>query len=150
MQFGVFVDQNEMLFQDNGDLNDDGILDSDAGLDAPLRRPVRTLEDTGLNRMLGGTVLDSLYGGTGLDFMEGNPNVDSSLTGDAAKDKLFNRRGEQLVGLDGGVAGDEWKEYAKSTNKVWYYGGSNKADQISVDFVTEPGSVLTGIISSRD
>jgi len=44
---------------------------------------------------------------------------------------------------DGGLAGDEWKAYARSTDKVWYYGGSNKDDVISVDFVTEPG-VLQG------
>ena len=36
-------------------------------------------------------------------------------------------------------AGDEWKAYAKATNKVWYYGGTGADDVISVDYVTEPG-----------
>jgi hypothetical protein len=40
---------------------------------------------------------------------------------------------------DGAVAGDEWKEYARSTDKVWYYAGTNRDDVITVDYVTEPG-----------
>ena len=40
-------------------------------------------------------------------------------------------------------AGDAWKDYARSTGHVWYVGGSNANDVISVDFVTEPG-ILQG------
>src|SRR5207253_6504878 len=41
--------------------------------------------------------------------------------------------------LDGGLAGDQWKEYAKESSQVWYVGGSNADDVITVDYVTEPG-----------
>lgn len=93
----------------------------------------RVQEDTGLNRMLGGTVSDTLYDGTGLDFLYGNDNTDGS------RDVLLNRRGERFSGADGTLAGDEWKQYAQSTDKVWYYSGSNLNDVITVDYVTEPG-----------
>src|SRR5262249_8109761 len=121
------------FYDSDGDLDNDGYLDADASLPVGQRRAARKLEDTGLNRVLGGTVQDDLYGGTGLDFLYGNDN-----TG-VLQDRLFNRRGEVFESLDTSLAGDEWKQYAKSTNKVWYYGGSNKDDEISVDFVTEPG-----------
>ena len=45
--------------------------------------------------------------------------------------------------MDGGLAGDEWKNYALSTDEVWYYCGTNLSDVINVDYVTEPG-VLQG------
>ena len=93
----------------------------------------RVLEDTGLNRMLGGTVSDVLYGGTGLDFLYGNDNTDGS------RDVLINRHGERFPGVDSELAGDEWKQYAQSTDKVWYYSGSNLDDVITIDYVTEPG-----------
>ncbi len=39
-----------------------------------------------------------------------------------------------------GVPPDEqWLEYARSTDKIWYYGGSGADDVITVDYVTEPG-----------
>ena len=41
------------------------------------------------------------------------------------------------------MAYEAWKEYALSTDKVWYVGGSNNDDQISLDYVTEAG-VLQG------
>ena len=97
-------------------------------------------EDTGLNRVIGGPNDDSLYGGTGLDFLFGNGGADA----------LFRADGSKFETLDGGVAGDEWKQYARETNKVWYYGATNLNDKIDVDFVTEPG-LLTGhhVISRR-
>ena len=107
--FGIFVDQ-------------DGSLEP---------------ENTGLNRMLGGSVYDVLYGGTGLDFMYGADNTDGG------RDLLINRHGVPFTAAEGMPASEEWKEYAKSTDKAWYYGGSNKDDVITVDYVTEPG-VLQG------
>ncbi len=89
----------------------------------------RRLEDTGLNRILGDRGDDELYGGTGLDFLFGN----------GGNDTLFRADGTKFENLDGGLAGDAWKEYAKATNQVWYVGGSGADDVISVDFVTEPG-----------
>jgi hypothetical protein len=111
--FGVFVDSSGTLF------------------DAPGTG--RKLEDTGLNRTLGGKNTDQLYGGTGLDFLYGfgAPRTQP--------DELFDQRGKKFEQRDGGVAGDAWKEYAKSTDKVWYYGGTNLNDFITVDYVTEPG-----------
>ena len=47
--------------------------------------------------------------------------------------------GTPFESLDGSLAGDEWKEYARDSDHVWYVGGSNANDQINVDFVTEPG-----------
>ena len=91
------------------------------------------LEDTGLNRIIGGANDDLLFGGTGLDL----------LYGAEGNNQLYTRTGERFESLDGGDAGNEWKEYAKSTDQVWYVGGTNVADQISVDFVTEPG-ILQG------
>ena len=34
---------------------------------------------------------------------------------------------------------DDWKAYARQTDKVWYYGATNLDDEIHIDFVTEPG-----------
>ncbi|MCA9139509.1 MAG: FG-GAP repeat protein, partial [Planctomycetales bacterium] len=94
-------------------------------------------EDTGQNRILGGPKADDLYGGTGLDFLYGNgAPVDDP-------DRLYNRYGQRFESLDNADAGEEWKQYAKSTGSVWYYGGTNRDDIITVDFVTEPG-VLQG------
>ncbi|MFM8494677.1 MAG: hypothetical protein ACKOEM_04020, partial [Planctomycetia bacterium] len=71
-----------------------------------------------------------------LDFLYGNG---ASKT---APDVLYDRTGS-LFQARNAVSGDEWKEYAKNTDKVWYYAGSNKDDRITVDYVTEPG-LLTG------
>jgi len=110
-QFGIFVDP------DSGQLrNNDG-----GGR--------YELEDTGLNRVLGGVYDDSLYGGTGLDFLYGN----------GGDDILWRSDGSTMDSVDGGLADDGWKQYAKETDKVWYYGGTNADDVISVDYVTEPG-----------
>ncbi|MCA9049307.1 MAG: hypothetical protein KDA89_11300, partial [Planctomycetaceae bacterium] len=92
-------------------------------------------EDTGLNRILGQGHQDFLFGGTGLDFLYGNES-------DGSPDQLYDRRGNLFTSLDGALAGDEWKEYAKQTDKVWYYGGTNLDDVISVDYVTDQDSVL--------
>ena len=131
LQFGIFVGQDAQLRDDNGDFNTDGYVDG-----VSPQQPAYPLEDTGLNRVLGGPRADNLFGGTGLDFLYGNGASSGS-------DQLFNRRGGLFESLDGELAGDEWKSYTKSTNKVWYYGGSNKNDLIQVDFVTEPG-ILQG------
>ena len=110
-QFGVYVDPDNGKFHDN-----DG-----GGL--------YELEDTGLNRVLGGDYDDNLYGGTGLDF----------LYGGAGADTLWRADGTSLEGSDGGLTDDSWKEYAQESDKVWYYAGSNADDVISVDYVTESG-----------
>jgi len=107
--FGVFVDPN-------GNLRDS----KENGL---------PLEDTGLNRVLGGPHDDQLYGGTGLDFLYGN----------GGQDKLFNRDGTPFDSKDQNLAGEDWKAYARSTDRVWYVSGSNANDIISVNYVTEPG-----------
>ena len=107
--FGVFVDNGQLV-----DSNPDGLLEP---------------EDTGLNRMLGNVRGDYLLGGTGVDFLYGN----------GGEDVLLNRRGHTFESLDEGFADDAWKEYAVQTGQVWYVGGSNADDRISVDFVTEPG-----------
>ncbi|MEM9825839.1 MAG: LamG-like jellyroll fold domain-containing protein, partial [Planctomycetota bacterium] len=93
----------------------------------------RQLEDTGLNRIIGGPLDDLLFGGTGLDL----------LFGGDGENTLFTRTGETFESLDGGSGDDAWKQYARSTGQVWYVGGSNVDDQINVDFVTEPG-ILQG------
>ncbi|MCW5626351.1 MAG: hypothetical protein KIT73_16675, partial [Burkholderiales bacterium] len=89
------------------------------------------LEDTGLNRLLGSARDDDLYGGTGADFMFGN----------GGNDRYFRADGSTFESLDGGLLGDEWKEYAKQNSKVWYVGGTDADDVITVDYVTEPGLV---------
>ncbi|MFO0941326.1 MAG: calcium-binding protein [Pirellulales bacterium] len=139
--FGVYVNSSGTLFTDGGDhigaFDDsgnpigDGILDEDQNITGP-KRPARTIQDTGLNRVMGGPRADGLYGGTGLDFLFGNGAVSGT-------DAIFDRRGNSFESFDSGLAGDEWKQYAKSTSKVWYYGGSNLDDVITVDYVTEPG-----------
>ncbi|MGI0501371.1 calcium-binding protein, partial [Limnospira platensis] len=110
-QFGIYVDPETGLLYNN-----------DGG-----GRYV--LEDTGLNRVLGGNFDDHLYGGTGLDFLYGN----------GGDNTLWKADGTRFEDAEGGVAGDAWKEYAKGTDKVWYYRGTNADDVISVDYVTEPG-----------
>ncbi|MBK8019206.1 MAG: hypothetical protein IPK20_22745 [Betaproteobacteria bacterium] len=122
-QFGVYVDAQGGLHDNDGDLDNDGRLDSDA-----TKTPY-VLEDTGLNRMLGSAEDDELYGGTGVDFMFGN----------GGNDKLFRADGTLFESLDGGLLGNDWKEYAKQNSKVWYVAGTNANDEIAVDYVTEPG-----------
>ena len=136
--FGVYVDENGNFADQNGNFfESSGDADNDGHLDADPTRPARKLEDTGLNRVLGGSKTDLLYGGTGLDFLYGNGAPEAN------PDRLIDRHGQAFQGLDGGVAGEEWKQYAQSTDRLWYYGGSNSNDTIHVDFVTEPG-VLQG------
>ena len=89
-QFGVFVDPTAtdrsspnfgVLFDDSGDFS--GAVDSagnpipDGKLDSDPSKPARVLENTGLNRVLGGPNDDSLFGGTGLDFLYGNGGNDT-------------------------------------------------------------------------
>lgn len=93
---------------------------------------VLQLEDTGLNRIIGGPGDDNLFGGTGLDLLYGGGGVN----------QFYTRTGQPFESLDGGDAGDAWKDYARSTDQVWYVGGTNADDEISVDFVTEPGLLL--------
>ena len=123
-QFGVFVGS---LRDDNGDLDGDGFRDSD-----PTKLPY-PLEDTGLDRMLGSPDHDELYGGTGLAFMFGNGAPVSD------PDRLWRADGTLFESLDGGLLGDDWKEFAKETGKIWYVGGTDADDVISVDYVSEPG-----------
>ncbi|MFT5126014.1 MAG: Ca2+-binding RTX toxin-like protein, partial [Verrucomicrobiales bacterium] len=108
--FGVFTDTDGELYPDSGD-------------------GAYVLETTGLNRILGGIRNDHLYGGTTLDFMYGN----------GGNDTLYRSDGSTFESLDDGLAGDEWKEYARESDQVWYVGGTNAADEIDVNFVTEPG-----------
>ncbi|MCA9125996.1 MAG: DNRLRE domain-containing protein, partial [Planctomycetales bacterium] len=127
--FGVFVDEFGALFHDDGDLNDNNILDADDDVVIGPIRLARIHEITGLNRMLGNELADMLFGGTTLDFMYGNGGDDTLIRSD----------GTTFESADGGLAGDEWKEYARESDQVWYVGGTNAADEINVDFVTEPG-----------
>lgn len=131
----IYLAADGTLHDDDGDADADGFLDSD-GVSAPrtaIALPQR--EDTGLNRILGGDRDDLLFGGTGLDFMYGGDGDDT----------LYRPDGTEFSAADGGALGgsgdddDAWKEYAKSTDRVWYYSGSNADDVISVDLVTEPG-----------
>ena len=80
-----------------------------------------------------------LYGGTGLDFLYGN----------GGEDQLFRANGSPFESLDDGLAGEEWKTYARSTNRVWYIGASNADDEIFVDYVTEPGTLQGRHLVSR-
>ncbi|MCC6508377.1 MAG: hypothetical protein IT423_04670, partial [Pirellulaceae bacterium] len=128
-QFGLFTNSKGRLFTNDGDLNDNGILDLDDGLLTGPRRIAHTLQNTGLNRMLGGERADNLFGGTVVDFMYGN----------GGQDTMFRANGTTFESLDEGLAGDDWKRYARESDQVWYVGGTNAADEIRVDFVTEPG-----------
>lgn len=126
-QFGLFVNNNGELVTDNGDLNGDGALDSDA-----TQRPYQP-ENTGLNRMLGNVYEDDIYGGTGLDFIFGN----------GGNDRNFRADGTQFASGDGNLGGDTWVDYARNNGGVWYIGGSVREDEISLNYVTEEG-VLSG------
>ena len=88
-----------------------------------------TLEDTGLNRMLGSLGDDTLYGGTRLDFLYGNGGTDVLVRND----------GSLFESSDQGLGGDVWKQYALQTGRAFYVAGSDADDIITVDFVTEPG-----------
>ncbi len=109
-QFGVYVDAQGRLFNNDGG-------------------GVRSLENTGLNRLLGSQRNDSLYGGTIVDFMYGNGGTDV----------LYRSNGTTFESMDGTLAGDEWKAYARESDQVWYVGGTNAADEINLNYVTEPG-----------
>ncbi len=143
LQFGIFTDSDGKLFDDSGDFV--GALDSqgnpipDGKLDSDPTQPARTVEDTGINRMLGNPGDDELFGGTGIDFMYGR----------GGNDTLYRRDGTTFESMDGGIAGDEWKDYAKQSDRVWYVGGSNANDVISVDFVTEPGPLFNRHLVTR-
>ncbi|XZE17820.1 SdrD B-like domain-containing protein [Pirellulaceae bacterium SH449] len=89
----------------------------------------RVLEDTGLNRMLGRDSDDLLFAGTGLDF----------LYGGGGNNTLHGPDGVPLEFGMGVPASEQWLEYARGTDKVWYYAGTDSNDVITVDYVTEPG-----------
>ena len=108
--FGVFVDPDGSLHETNG------------GGDY-------VLENTGLNRMLGNVGDDYLFGGTVLDFMYGA----------GGQNVLLRRDGSTFDSFDQGLIGDQWKAYARDTGQVWYVSGSNADDQITIDYVSEPG-----------
>lgn len=114
-------------------LGSDGSLNRGIPAADPNSDVTYQLEDTGLNRIIGSERDDDLYGGTGLDL----------LFGGGGDDRLFTRDGALFEDLDGQQSDDAWKAYARATNHVWYVGGSNADDVISVDFVTEPG-ILNG------
>ncbi|HEY4634386.1 MAG TPA: calcium-binding protein, partial [Candidatus Limnocylindrales bacterium] len=117
--FGVFV---------NPGAPDGPVFDSNADLDADGDDD-RVLEDTGLDRMLGSRNADRLYAGTGLAFMFGN----------GGDDQMFRKDGSLFESLDGGLNGDEWKEFLKESDRVFYVSGTEGDDRITVDFVNEPG-----------
>ncbi len=104
-------------------------VDPVTGVRSDTAQPGYEREDTGLNRMLGRDGDDQLFAGTGLDFMYGG---DGNNT-------LFDPNGIALEFGIGVPADEQWLEYARSTDKVWYYGGSGSSDVITVDYVTEPG-----------
>jgi ELWxxDGT repeat protein len=137
--FGLFTDGSQTLSDDaGGSGRGTGSIGGAAGGGA-AGGPTVAREDTGLNRMLGQSRVDRLYGGMGLDFMYGN----------GGEDLLFTRDGELFeTGFDV-PAGDEWKAYARSTDSVWYYGGTNSDDVISVDYVTEPGLLVDHHLITR-
>jgi Ca2+-binding RTX toxin-like protein len=120
VEFGIFVKQD-------GTLTDD----SDGG--------ANKLEDTGLNRVLGGPGNDNLYGGTGLDF----------LYGAGGTNHLFTPEGEPFEDAFAALKGNEWKSYALATDKVWFYSATSADDVISVDYVTEPGLLQTHHLITR-
>ncbi|WP_406700164.1 SdrD B-like domain-containing protein [Singulisphaera sp. Ch08] len=100
------------------------------------------LEDTGLNRMLGANNparSDMLYGGTGLDFLYGNGG------GGVNGDQIITRHGTPFVGTEDGLSqDDQWKSYAKSTDRVWYVGLSEAAETVDVGYDTDPYSDFFG------
>ncbi len=89
------------------------------------------LEDTGLNRSLGGPADDDLYGGTDLDFLDGGPG----------QNVLYNQQGQTFDSLGSAANPAAWEQFTlqEQSNEVWYYSGTNKDDVITVDYVTEPG-----------
>ncbi|HEY4634689.1 MAG TPA: hypothetical protein VIH00_12310, partial [Candidatus Limnocylindrales bacterium] len=87
------------------------------------------LEATGLDRMLGSRNADRLYGGTEVSFLFGN----------GGDDQLFRVDGSLYESADGGLSGDDWKDFALESGRVWYVAGSEADDVITVDFVNEPG-----------
>lgn len=138
-QFGVFVDLAGGLHTNDGDLNNNGVLDSDEASPTDPKMLPYELETTGLNRLLGSQQADHLYGGTTLDFMYGN----------GGEDQLYRADGTTFESADGALAGDEWKEFAKESDQVWYVGGTNARDEIDIDFVTEPGLLADHHVISR-
>ncbi|MEL6107788.1 MAG: hypothetical protein AAFU85_17320, partial [Planctomycetota bacterium] len=130
-QFGIFIDEaTGERFNDDGDLDDNGFLDSDEQSAQPPNRLARVQEATGLNRILGSPKNDKLYGGTTLDFMYGN----------GGDDDLYRADGTLFEDADGGqTEGDEWKEYARESDQIWYIGGTSVSDEININYVTEPG-----------
>ncbi|MEZ6126917.1 MAG: LamG-like jellyroll fold domain-containing protein, partial [Planctomycetaceae bacterium] len=126
-QFGLFVNENGELVTDNGDLDGDDLLDSD-GVSKPYQP-----ENTGLNRMLGSQYEDDMYGGTGLDFIYGN----------GGNDRTFRSDGTEFNSSDQDLGGESWIAYARSNSGVWYIGGTDRADEIRLNYVTEDG-ILSG------
>ncbi|MEQ1831288.1 MAG: hypothetical protein ABL921_35405, partial [Pirellula sp.] len=61
----------------------------------------------------------------------------------------YRRDGATLDSMDGGLAGQEWKDYAKQSDRVWYVGGSNADDAFTVDYVTEPGPLQNRHLVTR-
>jgi Ca2+-binding RTX toxin-like protein len=118
-QFGVFTRPDGTLTQNDGDLNNDGKLDSDTSK-APYAR-----EQTGIDRMLGGAYADSFYGANAVAFMYGNGGTDI----------IYDSAGKAFAGSPLGTDDEQWKRYARASGRVWYVPGSETRDVINVELV---------------
>ncbi len=122
------MDTNGQLFASNGDANNNGILDLDESVAGPDRVPY-VLENTGLNRMFGNERNDNLFVELALISCTAT-EVEILCT--VLMDRLSNRSMTGWPMMNGRV-------YARESDQVWYVGGSNAADKIDLNFVTEPG-----------
>jgi Ca2+-binding RTX toxin-like protein len=83
------------------------------------------LEDTGIDRMLGGPQADSFYASTSIAFMYGN----------GGGDVIYDSAGNSTSGADTTTNPDQWKKYAQQSSAVWYVPASEGNDHIDVDVV---------------
>jgi len=117
---------SEPQWQDEGDALKPNI--------AAAKGKVEPDVDTGVNRMLGSSKEDFLFGGTGIDLLYGNGGNDS----------LYTKEFQLFEDNDSGAQSAQWIEYAKSTDRCWYLGGSDGVDKIDLNFVTNPYNPLFG------
>ena len=96
-----------------------------------------TPEDTGIDRMLG-TEDDRFYGSSSVAFMYGN----------GGNDVIYDQAGIKASGSDGVANPDQWKEYARRNDRVWYVPATNGDSEIAVELVN--GELAVSIVEHNN
>jgi len=100
------------------------LLDSSSGLDLIGEN---VAGESGYNRLYGDAGNDRLYAGHGIDFMYAGQAGDVDEFSQPFDDRLYDSENGELT-----LEGEAWLAYAQGLDRVWYFEGSEEADEITV------------------